>query len=439
MGQIFKLNGVDYDCEFTLTNFTGSVTFTKSAIREMQIIDNVFEPFLSGSVSIANPYNLMEDDFMLIGDGKDELTIKFKPVHANGYPDKGFDHTFVIIDDLSDIINPLTRSENIKNFNIVSKFAIPFSSMVPYGKKYKNDERIGNIIKKIFEELEIPVGQIESGEELGFDFIPPITYRYMDLLRYFLRIFCVKKNENYVKGFMNYNSDTQMFELINLAEIFENNKSYTIETFPVGDLVSHVGYENPDNPVGSETFPTGEYIGQLKNISHSTPMHMWNSEFFTSSLISGYDKKSGRHRMVKIKLMDLKDNWRKCFVEPFQRKGGEAKPFLFPSEMNKTFKLYKLPYPIKLSAKIVEAEMMTNLTLYNLNITFTNIGNPMRESSKFIHVLSPRKNMGDPYPKSDEKLLGIWYITEIHHVFNGDTYTNNIYANKTYVGDSGSQ
>jgi hypothetical protein len=396
----------------------------------MEIVDNVFDPFMSGNISIANPYDLIEDEFSLIGDGKDELFIKFKPVEVNGYPDTGFEHTFVVIDEPSDTVNPLVRSENIKNFNIVSKYSVAFTNNVPHGRSYKG--YIGDIIKTLFEELNIPTGQWESGEKLEFEYIPPITFRYIDVLRYFMRIFCAKENLTYVKAFLNYNSETRNYELIKLSDIFSQNKSLTIESFPVGDLISNVGYDNPSNPLEISTVPTGEYIGQIKNISYFTPMYVWNSDFFTNSIVSGYDKISGHHKMVSIKLSDMIGYWTQAFVTPFTNKGGNVLPFMFPSGKNN--KIYKLPYPITLSTKIIQAEIMTNLTFYNLNLSFTNIGNTTRQSSRFIQIVSPKKNI--KYPKSDEKLLGTWFVTEIHHVFNGDSYTNDIFAVKTYVGKS---
>ena len=36
--------------------------------------------------------------------------------------------------------------------------------------------------------------------------------------------------------------------------------------------------------------------------------------------------------------------------------------------------------------------------------------------------------------KSDEKILGRWFVTELHHVFIGDIYTNKIFGTKTYIG-----
>jgi len=81
--------------------------------------------------------------------------------------------------------------------------------------------------------------------------------------------------------------------------------------------------------------------------------------------------------------------------------------------------------------KMVEAEIHNALVFYNLQASFTNIGDTKRESGKFIDIFSTRNA---EKMKSDEKLLGRWYLTEVRHVFFGDIYTNQLFMTKTYIG-----
>ena len=75
--------------------------------------------------------------------------------------------------------------------------------------------------------------------------------------------------------------------------------------------------------------------------------------------------------------------------------------------------------------------MINNLTFLNLQLSFSNIGRVGRQSGKFLDVFSTR---GETDIKSDEKILGRWYVTEIRHIFFADLYTNQIFACKTYMG-----
>ena len=434
MANIFKINDIEYLCEFKLTNIDGKeIQFTKSAIRGMTIIDNIFEPFMGGSISIANPYDFIENELFIRGDGTDELHIYFKPKESKGFLDEGFDKTFVIIED-ADMVNPEVRSENIKIFSLLSKDAIPFSDKVPYNKKYSG--KVGDIIKKVFEEVGVPTGEWTSGD-FELTFIPPATFRYMDTLRYLLRIFYAKVEGIHVKGFIDFNKKTKVYDFKLISDIFKNNKDLTMEAFLIGDLTSDVLFNNPNNPVSGPK--VGEDIGQLKNLGYSTPMYSWSTDYFLNSLVIGYDGKMGEMKMEKIKFEEFKNSWSNVFVSPFQAIGGNVKPFVIEKSKD-IFKRYKFPYQVEDGIGIVESEMANALVFYNLQLSFSNIGSTSRTSNKFIDIVSPRssKPSDGKTPresmKSEEKTLGRWYVTEMHHIFTGDIYTNNIFATKTYIG-----
>jgi hypothetical protein len=96
----------------------------------------------------------------------------------------------------------------------------------------------------------------------------------------------------------------------------------------------------------------------------------------------------------------------------------------------KKFKHFKLPYPLENNIGIVESELNMSLIFYNLQVYFSNMGDTFRKSGKFVDIYKTKKQK----LKSDEKLLGRWFITEVRHVFINDTYFNELYCTKTYVG-----
>ena len=64
--NIFKLNDIEYECEFKLSNPDNQqIIFTKAAIRGMELVDDFFDPFMSGTISIVNPFGLFEQDYVL--------------------------------------------------------------------------------------------------------------------------------------------------------------------------------------------------------------------------------------------------------------------------------------------------------------------------------------------------------------------------------------
>lgn len=434
MAEIFKINDIDYECEFKLSNPDDQeISFTKSAIKGMTLIDNVFEPFMSGTITIANPFDFIENDYFLRGDGRDEFLIKFKPKESLGFKNEEFEHSFVIIED-SDTINPMSRSENHKTFSLVAKDSISFMDNIPYGKVYSG--KIGDILKEIFKEVlgeeSIDKDNWESGD-FNITYYPPATFRYMDLVRYLLRLFYAKDDEIHVKGFLSYDAVKKKYVFMLLSKIFKDNKKYEMESFAVGDLVTDIGYDNSNNPTGQ--IPFGNYIGQLRSFGCSTPLYSWTTEYFINSLVIGYDKILGQQRIKSLTFDDIKEKWKQKFVEPFTSKGGMPKPFAIKNKStDKRFKRYKFPYPVEDGSKIVEAEMHNALTFYNLQLTFSNIGNSSRTSGKFIDVFSAKKVETQDELESDSKTLGRWFVTEIRHIFLADLYTNEVYATKTYIG-----
>lgn len=433
MAEIFKINDIEFECEFKLKNSDDQeVTYTKSAIRGMVIIDNVFEPFMNGNISVANPFDHMEREFFIRGDGRDKFLIKFKPKKELFKPgEEQFEHTFVVVDD-TDVGNPLARSENYKILNLLSIDAVPFIDKIPYGKIYTG--KVGKILKDIFIEM-LGEDRVSSDiwQEGDFEltYSPPATFRYMDMIRYLLRIYYAKDGDMYVKGFINLDKKTNKYQLELLSKIFKDNKNYEMEAFAVGDLISQVGFNNPNNPVGGT--PTSEYASALKNFGYSMPLYNWNSDYIINSLVIGYDKMLGQQKIRKLDLEEVRKKWKDKFVDSFKAKQGKPKESLVKNKStDKRFKRYKFPYPVEDGVKIVESEIHNNLTFLNLQLNFTNIGGTHRSSGKFIDIFTPKK--GDQDFKSHQKILGRWYVTEIRHIFSGEIYTNAIYATKTYIG-----
>jgi hypothetical protein len=425
MAEIFKINDVEYEFECKLSNPDGQeVSFTKSAVRGMTLVDNVFDPFTSGTISIANPYDFIEDKYFMRGDGRDKIHIMFKTKDG----EEKVENDFIIIDD-ADNVNPMVRSENIKTFTLIDSEAIPFMDNVPYGKSYSG--KVGTIIQEIFIELLgedlVDKDKWEEGDFI-INYIPPTTFRYIDLLRYLMRLYYGKDEEIYVKGFL-FREDGK-FTLQFISKIFSKNNDNTLEAFPLGDLSDKIDTSNVNNP------PSGpevkEYIGQLRSMSYSTPLYDWTKDYFLNSLIIGYDRIMGQSKIQKLKFDDVKEKWTKKFVDVFKSIDGKPKPFgVVNNTTNTRFKYYKFPYAVEDGVKLVEAEMHNNLTFLNLQLSFSNIGDVKRRSNRFIDIFSTR---GNTELKSDEKILGRWYVTEVRHNFFADLYSNQIFACKTYIG-----
>lgn len=430
MADKFKINGIDYECEFKLSNSDGQeINFTKSAIRGMEISDNVFDPFTSGKIFIANPYDYIENEYMLRGDGRDKFKIMFKP--ADNDNTFKFEHEFIIIDD-GNHVNPQVRSENTKTFILADSNILPFTEQIPYAVSY--DGKVGKILQDIFIELlgEDKVDE-KNWEEGDFEltYHPPLSFRYLDVVHYLMRIFYVKDDDIQVKAFISFDHKSGKYQMNKISEIFKNHKDHLSEAFALGDLTDKIFFDNPNNPPPeAETFA---YQSQMKNFGYSTPFFGWNNDFYINSLVFGYDPILGIQKIKKLDIEDLRKKWQKTFVDVFKSKGGKPKPaIVFNKNTSKKYKHYRLPYQLEDSAKIVEAEIINNMIFYNLQCSFSNLGSSNRKSGMFLDIYNTLGEERELF--SDRKTLGRWFITELRHVFFGDTYTNQFLCTKTYLG-----
>lgn len=427
MGNQYKINDVEYECEFKLKNADDQeVEFSKSALRGLTITDNFFNPFRYGSVAIANPYDLLEDKYLLRGDGRDVFSIEIFPKDR---PTDKLKYDFILSFD-ENSGNPEVRSENIKKFSMIHKDVLPFMDTIPYGKSFSG--KAGDILKDIFKEL-VGEDMVDEEEWQSGDFTltyyPPLTFRYIDLMNYLLQHYYAKDGDIYVKGFIHFNEEKQKYQLRLLSKIFEKNKDSVMEAFTLSDYADVGETSNDNNPPPDAE--VSEYNSGIKNIGYSTPMYDINNDFFINTIVYGYDPILGIHKTRIKRLDDIEKKWEKKFVKSFKSIGGEPKPFVVKNKnTEKKFRHFRSPYPVEHSEKMVEAEMVNTLTFYNLRAIFANLGSANRMGGKFIDIVK----VGEGKQKSDEKLLGRWFVHELKHIFLGDGYTNEFSCCKTYVG-----
>jgi hypothetical protein len=427
MVGISEINGTKYEYEYLLSNSTGEISFTDGVILAFDITDNLFNPFLSGYITISNPYNVIESTFLLRGDGTDKLKIRFNPKDNK---DKKIEQEYIVISE-SNFIDDGAPLKNTKTYLLNTVEEGLLTAEFPYNEKYNG--YAGDIIKSIFTKFKFPTDNFDPGNFIINEYpeyiIPPNSFRYIDVLYYFLKYYYYQDGDLAVKGFLKKDSDGKFRLKILTKDIFNKNEELVYEGFNSGELVSS-SVSNPNNPPPvAETKP---YINNIMSNSLTTPSTEFSNTFFMNTIVSGYDPILGESEMIELRLKDVRKKWKTKFVDVFKSVGGKVKQHLNLTDLKikGEFKLTRLPFKTKDSAKIIEANMVNDFTFYNLQLNINVIGDPGRATGTFIDVFKLKNDKS----KSDEKLLGRWLVTSVRHVKLLNTYRNEIYCVKTYVG-----
>ena len=446
---IFPINGTDFYCKFSLTGPStegpGKIEFTKSAVVSFELEENFFEPFANASVTVNNPLDYVENTVFTRGDGRDKFSITlYNTKDKRPKEEITLEYDFVIANEQNSV-SKTDRTNNFKTYTLIEENYFKLNEQIPYGKRYGGGGRgsegvaIGDIIMEILEEV-IGPGCIdeenwEPGDMVIDNFpeyiIPPISFRYSDLIKYLLRLYYFIDGDLSCQGMLTYDRVTKKYQLRPISKIFGENPDLVQEAFGVGDLTNdkNVGTVK-SNPI-DEGVQVNEYTNALKSTNFTTPMVTWSNEFFTNYSISTTNRLLGIEVKELMTIKDVKDAWTKSFVDVFKCVGGVPKPFLPLNEAKSNiFKPFILPYKKEHVRNIAKAQMISNLTFYNLQLAIDNIGDTARKAGKFIDVFK-RNNREDI---SDKKLLGRWFVTKVRHMFTKDKYYNVMSCIKTFVG-----
>ena len=480
----FKINGVDYYCYFeiskeetptddihpTKVNPTNKIRLTKSAIVNLDIQENLFEPFCSGSITINNPFDYIEDNHYTTGNGDDYLHMElcnWEERQLN--PKLGLKYTFVITDE-SNSVSKTDRSNNFKTYKLLDKNYAKLNEQIPYGKKYPTaamiatgELSVGACIKQVLIDALGPevIGPqwhngshnigVTNGQFPGLqgNISSPLNWRYSDLLKYLLQINYSLGGEGQtlpVQCMLYFDRYIQKYSLDPIDAMFKDNGALAIEAFGLGDLTGNVDEKtevsnkgsnrsgtNKNNPKDSKV-PVNVYEGMLKNANVTTPMINYGDEFFIDYSTGYYDQQTGTGGQIQTSLEDVVPEWKETFVNVFKLVGGMPEPFVpYNKIRGRTVKTMVCPFERDQIQNIAKAQMVSNLTFLNLQLTIDNSGSTNRRPGTFIDLFKLTESK-EGVSFSDGKVLGRWFVTKVHHRFFKDSYENVMQCVKTYVG-----
>lgn len=472
-----------------LFNPDSILLLNKTAIKKLFLSDNIFNFYIDGYVIIDNnedviekykdlPINsefdnnhLSEEGYKMRGDGRDILGITIIPLAENsnsfstGALDDatGLNYYFI----LENETNLDSSDGSLKKYDIVDidyeilrerKFCFTTADLVNIedATQVSNVQRqayTGDCIKYILEKVIGEKGMFEQndeGETPNFEsglnkifFSTPSDMTAYESIEYLLDLH-VSNDANRDFSIFNKDSFTGEFRLQSISELFRNayidtgsldiGGAYFLENFNI------TGSQNSDNIKVNDikkpniTLELGDMSDVIDVNFFNIPAKMYN-EKVVSTIVNSYDFDNKKFviNTEDGNIENVKAEFTTNYVN--NMKGRSKKPFpsFITNNTKKENLAYNNSYTIYPSYMSLLSQgknkVLYSALLLNIGVELTVKGNISRSSGKFFSI----DRRGDYIDNTfDNKFLGIYFIVNIEHDFDGNQFYNKITAIKTY-------
>jgi len=481
-----KYGNEEFSFSICLYNNEGYVMFLqRNTVLHLEITDNLFNPFHSAVIVIANDQNVLEkapEPYVFLGNGRDIVDLEIIPIHTGDF-DKdskneknkenlGLKFQFVIIECEDMVSNGTTckkltlveyaqymLSENI--YNIFSHQKAGGSGGNYMETNAGNGKSTGEVIKAIIyavyndsqptddlfyvdPDTKEKVFDIEGDSTVSLN--PYGVISYAEVLNYVLSFHSHKQSP----CILQFDRYQKKFQLVSLQRLFNDHKKFVIEKlkFPSPSKEKSDAGNDDGNPERSaiiwDTFPITFEESKIVQFYVSSPTSKYNVDLAGNSGILSNSRsfKSMVFDLTTLNSESFMKTYYDLFVAPFKEtfkgnagKNLEAFPNFYPNPNKKnnynTHKGYLSP---ALDEKKFLNQKLSALLYLNNVYQFKLIGKSHRKSLAFIDVTKTAESKNGKYvpTKWDLNTLGRHLITNVKHVFTFDAYYNEIETIKSY-------
>ena len=491
----YEINNEFYSCNILFFNPDGKIfDLSKNSIKNLNINDNVFEPYTDCSLSFIDEENSFErlknektksefDDsdsllegFTFRGDGRDFVYIEITPIQdatEAGQGEKynnvfGFRNLYSVIksedEETSDgkLKTVFLMDVDKKNLS-EKKSSFSTKNLIQNDKPLfllSNKERevetgtcILNLLKDVLgydDEKNITkiddTGQtpdFEKGLSKIFYTSPAENTALNDLMYLYSKNVSNKSNNDF--SILKKDLYNGLYSLKSMSGIFKtaydksNNTPLenNIEKLIITGKTNNSEQGNQNSLKTPQVISFGE-MSDIQNINFFNTDSFINSQKVVTNVLHSYDYNNKTFKVNK-KDSDI-TNIKNIFTENYvsNMKGDEGLPFpnLVLNETKTTNKSFQHNYSLYgENDNILKGESINKLLksslITNLGAEITLKGQMFRKTGNFISI--DRNNF---YVENifDDKFLGIYFILNVEHNFIEDTkYENKILAVKTYI------
>lgn len=479
-----KYGNEEFYFRVTMYNNNGDCIFLqRNSVMHLSIEDSIFNPFHQGTIIISNDQTVIEKSpspYVFLGNGRDIVDIEIIPcvngdfekdsVNESNKEHVGLKFNFVVIESADIIVNgsvckkmklveysQYMLSENICNIFALRKAgALGGNSMETNGG---NGKPTGDVIKSI---LYAVYNDNKQSDELFY--IDPITKQkvfdedsdvtvtlnpygamsYMEVLNYVMSFHSYKKSP----CILQFDRYQKKFMMISLKNLFENHKKYVIETLkfpsPSQNEFSSGEAKKEKPAIQWEMFPVTFEESKIMQYYVDSPTCKYNVDLAGNAGILSNSRgyKSMIFDLTTLNSESFMKNYYDLFVKPFKdgfNNPDNTKLEVFPNfypNPNKTnnYDTKKGALHPDLDEKKFLNQKMASLLYLNNVYQYKLTGKTHRRTLSFVDVIKTAENKNGKFiaTKWDLNNLGRHLVTSVKHIFEFDTYQNEIETIKPY-------
>jgi len=291
------------------------------------------------------------------------------------------------------------------------------------------------------------VDEIWDEGSTSFFFSSPGSFKAIDALNYLLDIHVSSANSNYDQAFLRIERWPRVFTFRSLADYFDlayipgpdAGGLLYLENIQIGGFTNAVNTNNEIATWGYQLYAVpkialyADKIGTLVTFNSNDRSGLFSQKKLTSYMVHSYESQD---KMFQIDcndhdIMIANNAFTSNYVSPFKR--GNYLNFN-PGEIRRTRKNVNQVFSTLEGDPQQRLNDGRNLAFYNAIfsgsiVSFRLPGSTHRQAGRFIGLT---RDGAMEVNINDVKLLGIYFILEVKHVFQDGEYYNEIKCVKTY-------
>lgn len=465
MSETIKLNDryFEFDCSF-INATSDDKSYPLSPIsyncfEYIEIVDNMFSPFLDCNFAIQNPLNFIEkqpgtNPFKFSANNRNLCNINLTPVET-----KDSDNSYISKSNVLNVFGALdegaiSSSNNseasILTFSLIdSKLAslleVKIGHVYP---KIQTNITISENIKNILQQIHLNDEVIGSdfnlgavgGAQITTNYPFPLHYNLYDAIQFLLPFNVAIVNNIESQLFLKYNYDSGTYSNYSIYDMF--NKATTMkvnqETFILGGKegaetdIQDFTHQQPTNNIITKTFKD--------NILHNVSFSNINYKISNKELLPiYYTSTTDPTNINTLSYIDLESSMKLFETNVLNTASmkslyGDANiklnVDLDESKVGQqNYKIISTPFTGNINEKIAKAQLYSSFIFQNMSLSFTCLGQPYRQAGVFINIARASDTVGVEF---DKKLLGQWLVTDVTHIIQKGKYTTRLQCVKPF-------